>query len=116
MKRLRPTSKQPSRSKANDEKAEHCRANGAGQELTRAPVPDSSIDSATAPMFLAPRDLGAKDDAFFVGITRQILDAVKNSEEIVSVDLKFAMSFVKDFKPRNHIEGALAAQMAVGHL
>src|SRR3954453_21466162 len=107
MKRVRPTSKEPTRSKADDKTARHCQANKSGTKRAVAPAPDSSNDPAAAPMVLAPRDLGAKDEAFFVGITGQILGAVKNNGEIVDVDLRFALSFIKDFKPRNHIEGAL---------
>src|SRR4051794_33370932 len=78
--KARPTSKKPSR--ANDEKAPgHPDPDAVGHELAPAPVPETSIDCPT-PRPLAMRDLGAKDQDFFLGIMAQMLGAIKKSDEV----------------------------------
>jgi hypothetical protein len=58
--------------------------------------------------------LGASDDAFMMGLLSQLAKAT--GAEIKEADLNFMVSFINEIEPRDHVESALAAQMATVHL
>jgi hypothetical protein len=58
--------------------------------------------------------LGASDRAFMMGLLTQLAKAT--GAEIKEQDLNFMVSFINEIEPRDHVESALAAQMATVHL
>jgi hypothetical protein len=75
-----------------------------------------SIDhpSGTVGNVLMQNALGTSDFPFMVGLLTQLARAT--GAEIKEQDLNFMISFINQIEPRDHVESALAAQMASVHL
>ena len=60
------------------------------------------------------RPFGTQDTDFVCGITQQLMDAAASFHHGEAIG--FLLSVIRDIKPRDHLEGMLAAQMASIHL
>jgi len=60
--------------------------------------------------------LGLRDAKALHGFLNQILNASSNVEGADQTQMEFALSFIKDLKPQNHLEATLASQMAAAHI